>query len=218
MKRGFKVYVFVLSVFLFLAGNLTAKFGIKGGLCLSDLQLSYTEDFWRWERMKNFQVGGYFTINISDTFSLQPEFFYVLKGAEVDTSIIDISGATIHLDMKTKFGYIEIPILLKLSFPAGDKLVPGCFAGPYMAYRISSEAWVKAPMVVDGQIVGEKEVEGALDEEEFRKLDFGLVLGGFIEIGLGRAGKKPNHCLHGRIWVLISSPTTLFHYKYKVHH
>lgn len=182
-----KVSVLLLVVTLFWASNLTAKFGIKGGLCLADLHLSHTEGFWKWETMKSFQVGAYFTINISDTFSLQPEFYYVVKGAKVNEPIIDISGATIELDMETKLGYIEIPILLKFTMPVYGKILPGIFTGPYVAFRISAEAAVNAPLVMDGQVIGEKEIEGALDEEEFRKLDFGLVVGGFIEIGLGRA-------------------------------
>lgn len=181
MKFSLKCTAIVLS-FAIMTSSISAaeiSLGIKGGLNLAkirtdediamDEDLSFANDD---IKMKpGLIIGGVFGIKLHEMFTIQPEVLFSMKGikAEVDES-----------SLKINYNYLEIPVLLRLNIPAGS-VIPNFYVGPAVAFRLG--------------INGEAEIMGiALDlpdeeiefmEENTKSVDFGLAMGGGIDINAG---------------------------------
>jgi hypothetical protein len=144
-----------------------AVIGLKGGIGISDLSVENDDSF---DSRTAFIGGGFATIGLGETFFLQPEVLYALKGASSDFEGVE---ATIALD------YIEIPLLVGAQFGlGGSSVVPRVFAGPAVAFetgcKISGE---------DGFVSVELDCDEA--EIQTKSVDFGLVFGAGLAIPLG---------------------------------
>jgi hypothetical protein len=118
--------------------------------------------------------GGVFLgIKPSETFSIQPEILFSMKGMK-----IDIMGLA---EYKWKFTYIEIPILVKKSISTQGKVKPVFFGGPYLAFLSSAEDELSIPLA------GLE--EGGDIKDAFSSTDFGLTVGGGIDWMMGESGK-----------------------------
>lgn len=141
--------------------------GVKAGIGISDISV---EDDGSFDSRTAFIGGGFATIGLGETFFVQPELLYALKGASSDFEGVE---ATIGLD------YIEIPLLFGAQFGlGGSSVVPRVFAGPAVAFetgcKISGE---------EGGVSVELDCEEA--EIQTKSVDFGLVFGAGLAIPLG---------------------------------
>ena len=131
----------ILSLTLFLASfipplNAQVQLGVQGGINLTDVNMTQ-EDFKTAIRTRAI-LGGIISYNFSPVLSLQLEPAYVQKGASVNATV-DISsildGAIIDGEATFSANYIEIPVLLKASFPAGI-VRPYLIAGATVAFLL----------------------------------------------------------------------------------
>lgn len=186
MKYKSKGVFLIIFMIVGFCGQLPAEFGFKGGLAIVNTEF-ITPDFpeINWNSYKRLQAGVFFTINLSDFLSFQPEIMYVTKGAGFTEtqSIEDLVEAS--LDVQLKMEYVEVPILLKISFPVGGGVRPGIFGGPYIAYNIKASVLTAVEVVAAGVVIGNDETE--VDLEDVEHLDYGFVLGGCLEFNMGAA-------------------------------
>lgn len=63
---------------------------------------------------------------VGETVAISPYLGYVQKGAEFDGE-------------SASYDYIEIPVLLSTSFPVGENLAWGIFAGPQVGFQINCD-------------------------------------------------------------------------------
>ncbi len=145
------------------------KFGIKGGLNLSNLasissstdKLGNLSD----KRINNlsdkgkvaFHIGGMVNISLTDSFSIQPELLYSLQGAHSETNF-----AKADLELH----YISIPVMANLHL--------GFFkieAGPQVSFLTSS--------IISGEVLGFGSSKKVKDL--FSTVDFGVNFGLGIE-------------------------------------
>nr|WP_299519246.1 porin family protein [uncultured Flavobacterium sp.] len=146
-----------------------ASFGIKGGVNFSNL---YTEDIDDNNVLTSFNVGVFVSMPITNFLSIQPEFLYSRKGAELVYDNAFASGTG-----KFKLNYIEAPILLKVNLTENLNI----HAGPYFAYLIDAE-------VTNESNSGDFDFEENVDNDDFNKFDYGLSAGAgfdFDSIGFG---------------------------------
>ena len=99
--------------------------------------------------------------------AIQPELLYSIKGAEF---------SDFGIDFKFKLTYLEIPVLLRFTIPTEGNVAPALFAGPSVAFNISSK--------LSGDSAG---ISVDVDIDNARSVDFGLVLGGAVTVGSGNA-------------------------------
>jgi hypothetical protein len=157
--------------------NLTAKFGIKGGINFTNL---YVADVSR-ENMKiGFNAGLFAKLPITKGFSIQPELLYTVKGAK-DTYSNFIQG---NGEYRYNLNYLELPVLAVVNLAKNFNL----HAGGYAAYLVS--ATVK-DVRSDGTIVGAKELRA----DDFKRFDYGLVGGLGIDITNFTIGARYNYGL-----------------------
>jgi hypothetical protein len=132
--------------------------GIKGGANLANLT---GEDVFHNSTSPG-GIGGVFArYGLSDTWSLQPEVLYSMRGAEFSTE---------GIENEQQFSYLEIPVLARAAWRQEQTLRPSLFAGPSL-----------------GILLENKIVEGAeLDiTDESNGIDVGVIVGGGLDYALG---------------------------------
>jgi hypothetical protein len=149
---------FLLSPILCFALDLS--WGMKGELLFCGFSGGHPElKGFTGEDSNGIAAGGFLRISHEDILSIQPEIILSVKG---DTFQQKTTREQIHL---TQF-YLELPVLLAVSFPLP---VPGApspkiFAGPYLAIHLYSTGTV---------------MERGID---INPVDFGVVVGFCVEV------------------------------------
>jgi hypothetical protein len=150
MKRFCLVLVLILTVALAAgaqAGETT--FGLKAGVSIANIKGDNTDAL---DTKTGFMGGGFASIPISAPAAIQPEVFYVQKGAKFGVGDVDASF---------KLEYIEIPVLFKYTVD-GESARPFFLLGPSFGYKISAKT----------------EANGlTADVDDVSSTDFGLVFG-----------------------------------------
>lgn len=171
MKRlCFWMFVITFLIVIFTTQErLTADVGIKGGLSLTKLKFSEPggED---WQQSTGIQLGLFCNFKLFNGVFLQPELFYVVKGAAISDTY---GGEKIRYTARLK--YIEVPLLIKLAFSTRGSFKPAFFFGGYGAVKVDASTIM--------EYAGETVKEDI--SEEITNLDFGLVLGGAVEWKMG---------------------------------
>ena len=140
---------------------LATKFGIKGGLNLTNLS---SDNFTDNHLKPGFNVGIFSKIPVTPGFSIQPELLYSLKGSKTDynTSFVEGSG-----EYRFNLGYVELPILAVVNLTKNFSI----HLGGYGAYMTNAN-------VKDVNNNGTVQSITDLNAEDFNRWDFGLA-GGF---------------------------------------
>jgi len=131
------------------------RIGLKGGLSLPSLRDNskniYSEDY---KSIIAYEAGLFATYSLCDSYALQLEVNYALKGGERKglqpipvnsfpagiSSIIPV-GTTLYGDFenKSELEYLEVPVLLKSSFiDLGEKWKLWTNIGPYVGFLLNA--------------------------------------------------------------------------------
>lgn len=135
--------------------NKSAEIGVKGGLNFTNLYADEVDDN---NVLTSFNVGIYINLPVTNSLSLQPEFNFSRKGAELVYDNVFVSGTS-----RFKLNYIEVPLLLKANLTDNFNI----HFGPYVAY------------LIDGQATNESsnnnfDFEDDLSNDDFNKFDYGF--------------------------------------------
>lgn len=161
MKKNILI---VAAVMIFgLANAQTAKFGIKGGMNISDWA-GDTEGLDAKSKI-GFNIGGFAEIKLTDKFAIQPEILYSAQGMRLDdfeTELDEVGIVT--ADINFNFSYINIPVMFK--YYAAEKF--NIEAGPQIGILTSAKLKTK----VEGYGSSDLDVK-----DNFESVDFGLNFG-----------------------------------------
>lgn len=146
--------------------------GVKGGLTFATLR-GDTDDFGDLSYRQGFSAGVFARVNMLGLLAVQPEVNFVQKGAEAKAEETFL-GQTFSVEQKANLNYIEIPVLLHFNAPVVPTLLDLSFyGGPAVGFKISESTTT----TVNGV-----EEEDDSDEDSFKSNDFGLVLGGGVNL------------------------------------
>ncbi len=138
--------------------KLTPKFGIKGGVNLSNLYVDNVKD----ENVKvGANIGFYAKIPVVKGLSIQPEILYSQKGAQVNYNNILGSGK-----YRYNFDYIEVPITAVINVAKNFNILAGGYTGFLASAKVKD-------VDANGNIRGVTE----LNKDNFESFDYGLVGG-----------------------------------------
>jgi len=130
------------------------KFGVKAGLNLSNIVGDDVED----TNMKaGIYLGGFLNTSLNDRLSFQPELIYSRQGWTENPG---------EADLTFKMSYINIPLLLKMSLGASDKV--HIYAGPQLGFLVNSELEADA-----GYGTSTQDIEDSTNKVDFN-LNFGI--------------------------------------------
>jgi hypothetical protein len=154
--------------------GLTPKFGIKGGLNLSNLYINNVED----ENVKvSGHVGVFAKLPLGTGVSLMPELLYTSKGSKV-TYDNALQGRG---EYRFNLNYVELP--LTLVFNIGEHF--NLHGGAYAAYLVSANV----KNLSDGTISGFTDLRA----DNFNRADYGLVGGLGVDIENVTIGARYNY-------------------------
>jgi len=157
--------------------GLTAKFGIKGGLNLTNL---YVADVSQEHMKAGFNAGVFAKLPVTQGFSIQPELLYSLKGAKENYgNFVEGNG-----EYRFNLGYLEMPLLAVVNVAKNFNI----HAGGYAAYLVNANI---KDVRSDGTIQGATE----LNTDNFRRWDFGLAGGAAFDIQNFTLGARYNYGL-----------------------
>ena len=139
--------------------------GFKGGLVTSTFTGDDATDAIR----RTGYIAGFFMDFSLGPLGIQPEVLYVMKGADFE----DVEEG-MPTNFRYKLGYIEIPVLAKLTITALPAFKLYVFGGPSVALLVSAKRETE---------MGTTSLEIDI-KDDLKNLDVGLVLG--VGVGLSR--------------------------------
>src|SRR4051812_2956304 len=143
--------------------DITPKFGVKGGINLTNLYVDDVED----ENMRvGFNVGLYGKLPIARGLSIQPEVLYTTKGAQLTYNNILGSGK-----YKFNLNYVEVPVMLAINLTQNFHLN----VGGYAAYLTNANV---KHVNGNGDVTGTQD----LNADKFNRFDYGVVGGLGVDI------------------------------------
>lgn len=206
--------IYILLAFALISGAVSAqtksavKFGLRGGVNISTVAASGSdvteEDKDAINSITSYQIGGYASIPVSKTFSVQPGLTLSGKGFNLKFSETEVDPefgipVTTTVEVTENLMYLEIPVNAVFNF---NGFYIG--AGPYLAYGISGKDKVSMRATGGGVTLStedESDVKFGSGEDEVKPLDYGLnALAGYqlknglnfgLNYGLG-LGKNAN--------------------------
>lgn len=154
--------------------SLTPKFGIKGGLNLTNLYVDNVQD----EHVKLAGHVGFFAkLPLGRGVSLMPELLYTSKGAKVTyDNLVQGDG-----EYRYNFNYVELPLSLVFNIVKNFNI----HAGGYAAYLTSANI----KNLNEGSITGFSD----LGADNFHRFDYGLVGGLAVDIERVSIGARYNY-------------------------
>jgi len=165
-----KTVLFIITAALLCTLPIQAQVGVKGSLNLSDFHVSEKMVGSEAKKMAGFSGGLVFALPLNELFSFRGELIYSQKGQKYD--IVSTEDAYV----KTRLGYLELPLLLQINVPASSSVKPLFLAGGYGAYLLSAK------------MSGLYNEESNDVKDSFKKLDFGLIIGAGLQLDVGESG------------------------------
>ncbi|HZG24801.1 MAG TPA: porin family protein [Chitinophagaceae bacterium] len=157
--------------------SISPKFGVKGGVNLSNLYVDQVDD----ENMKlGLNLGLFAKIPLTRGLSIQPELLYSSKGAKLNYNNILLGRGEYRFNLN----YVDLPVLAIINVARNINLQ----AGGYVSYLASANI---KDLESDGTINNIKELEA----DDFNRFDYGLVGGVGIDVQHFTLGVRYNYGL-----------------------
>ncbi len=161
-----------MKKFLFLAVMMTfalasfsqVRFGVKAGLNLASQKFSGFGINITGDNLVGFNVGGVVDIPVASSFYFQPGVSFSLRGTK--STFLDETA-------KTTLNYVDVPLNLMYKVKA-SKVAVVILAGPNIGFGISGKS------ISD---TDSEDVKFGSDEDQVKRLDFGLNFGAGVEFG-----------------------------------
>jgi hypothetical protein len=152
-----------------LAGDMQA--GVKGGVNLSSTRVEDSSS--ETDSRLGMALGGFLAIPMTPMFSIQPEALFSMKGDEISSG---------DMTQSLELSYLEIPVLAKLSLAPEAVAHPSVFVGPSLGINLGATSKIEGdPVIPDSET----------DVKDLTKgTEFGLVMGGGVEMPIGATGKQ----------------------------
>jgi hypothetical protein len=176
MKRAI-IVMSVVMMFVMVAGaglSADVSWGVKGGVNFAKFRgddadisgiVESTSKF-------GFAAGIYAKIAVVNFISVQPEALFTLKGENQELG--GLKGINVNLY------YLEFPILVKVYPLPSPSIQPNVFFGPYIGLDLFNRFVVKDDIKTAFELLG-FDTDG--EYEDVKRIDFGLVFGGGVDIG-----------------------------------
>jgi hypothetical protein len=110
--------------------SVVIHYGLKGGLAVSNVRADPRE-LEDGGSLRGYAIGFWWGLPLSRRLTLQPEITFSLKG---DSESADGYTAS------TRLGYVELPVLARISVFPDAAVQPSLFAGPAPAFNLSARS------------------------------------------------------------------------------
>ena len=176
----------IVLIILFCSPSNAQTFGLKGGLSLANMLTkdddgTYSNDY---KMNPGFHIGATLGLPFTHFLSLESGLLLTTKGAKYEDEVMGVD-----VSAKTDLYYLDIPVTLKAAheLSRGIKIIGA--VGPYVGVGISGKA--KATAKYQGtEVSASEDISWGNDEDEddLKRLDLGLTVGGGVEINAIQIG------------------------------
>jgi hypothetical protein len=185
IMKIFAKLLMVVVVFTMTAESYAQTFGVRAGLNLSNMFMKDDEDTYSDDYKMNpgFHVGPTAEFPINDMLSFEAALLFSTKGFKIDQ---EQSGFVYKGTVNCY--YIDLPLTAKATFNVGGLKIYGAL-GPYVGMGLSGK--VKSEVSYGGDTQKDTETldwGSDADNDDFKRLDFGVTAGAGIEISSIRIG------------------------------
>ncbi len=170
--------VFIIFSFSYAQGEKGLLFGINMA-SLHGSDVSENTDI-----RTTFAIGFYSTMPINNLLSIRPEIFFSMKGSS-RISNYDKNGFKGVYESIFKLNYIEVPVLAVVNSVSFIEF----FGGVYVAYFLNGETESKWSTEYNGEKESGSNT-GKIKSNEIESLDYGVVAGTAIRLGIFRIGAR----------------------------
>jgi hypothetical protein len=150
------------------------RIGLQGGVNVARLRVTPGESGFSLTTLTRPAAGAVVDVGLSDKLSLYLEPMFLGKGSRFRIEADDFLFAD-SVTGRFRLSYLELPVLFRVS--GRGKVQPYVMAGPTLGYLLSAR--------IRGSSQGREMEED--DKADFKKLDFGLDLGGGVRFPAGSA-------------------------------
>ncbi|NOR86686.1 MAG: outer membrane beta-barrel protein [Bacteroidales bacterium] len=180
MKSLVKLLVIVLFINL-VPESFAQSFGVKAGFNLSNMLMKdneedYSNDF---SMKPGFHIGGTFELPISKVFAFETGLLFTTKGFKYNDKE-SFEGDTYEFNASYNLFYFDIPIMAKAYLDAGGAKLYGAF-GPYLGVGVAGNIYTEYIMNDDSDVETEDIEWGNDEDNELKRLDYGLGFGAGVE-------------------------------------
>lgn len=168
---------------------LTAQttFGIRGGAGQSGLGAGQTFDVVtdQTDRLGTYSVGVFADLPLGEYVSLRPGLEYSQRGTSVGlTQGVALFGVKLPVGARarTRFNYVDVPLLLQLQLPTDSRFKPYAIAGPTVGYALGGELRTSARALIDVTL---SRTDIDLAAINYERLHVALQLGAGTQVELG---------------------------------
>ncbi len=191
MKKVYQV-IGVLLVFALATGAHSQTISLKGGLNLSNMSFDVDnngdmDDDTDWKA--GFVVGAAVEFPFTDILSLETGLFLASKGYKASDEYTDTwGGMTFEGEMEETLSllYLDIPITARLTHNLGNGLSLYGLLGPYVGIGLTGTYEYEYTETFNGETETDSDEEdiewGSGDDDDLKRIDFGLTIGGGVEI------------------------------------
>ncbi|HZK95253.1 MAG TPA: porin family protein [Prolixibacteraceae bacterium] len=204
MKNFGTLLIFALMLTMTSEGY-SQIFGVKGGLNLANMQAKDDIGNLDTKMITGFNLGATAEFPLSKMFSFETGLQLSTKG----TKRTESSPNGIDTDYKAQLTYLDIPLTAKATFDVSGVKLYGVF-GPYIGIGLGGQTYEdgEGTKIKWGSYQGTGELDFDDkgnpiwdDSDDFKRLDYGLIIGAGVEIkaiqigltyGLGLANISPD--------------------------
>ncbi len=169
----------VLLISLFSLQTYAQTFGIRGGLNLAtmidkDDDGTYSDEF---KMNPGFHAGVTAEFPFSEILSLETGLFFDTKGFKMDVTEMGIDVST-----KASLNYLDVPVTIKASTEVSTGVKIYGLVGPYIGVGLSGKVKGESSEE-DFDVSVDEDVEwGSGEDDDLKRLDYGLTAGAGVEI------------------------------------
>lgn len=169
----------------FLGGDRSSRFGIKGGVNLSNLLVDEDNIDNGWK--VGWHAGLFAKVPLNDLFAIQPEVLYTNVGSKLsygNSDFADLLGIQPG-EVRFNLGYVQVPFLASLTLgPISLQ------AGPYASYLVNANIKnLESDDPLNADAIAN------LDTDDFNRIDYGLAGGIAVDVKGFQLGARYNYGL-----------------------
>ena len=179
----------IFFVLIIPTNSFAQSLGIDAGLNLSKMHVEDEIDIMDDEELMKIQPGFHFgpsiALKISKILSLETGILFSTKGYRLSEEETLTDGVYKYID-KVNLYYLNIPLSANIIFDLGGIGIYGTF-GPYLGFGLTGKE--KMEEEFDNEVnTFERDIEFGSNDDQLRRLDYGLNFGGGIVIKSIRIG------------------------------
>jgi hypothetical protein len=168
------------------AAQVSLDTGVRAGVSASSFRGSDIDDLTQagdfvdiaLDRRTGFTVGVFASFSVLDLLAVQPEVFYVQRGAAVNLTAGTSSTDFLQSTGTVEADYLQIPVLAKLRVPVGGPVTPFVALGPAVTVKLSetSAASIAGTEFFRGEILQDRDFSAIVAGGVDLPTAFGTVL------------------------------------------